>query len=339
MVGPARKREAVAHVCQRLEASERRACRTLGQARSSQRYQAKPKEDDARLTAAIRRIAAREPRAGYRGVRRHLAREGWEVNLKRVHRIWKREGLRVPPKARKKHRLGNSENGTQRLQAERINHVWSYDFVFDQTESGGRLKWLPVLDEFTRECLSLEVERSMTSGDVIDTLELLVAQRGAPEFIRSDNGPEFVANAVRDWITDKGFKTLFIEPGSPWQNCYSESFNARFRDEFLNVESFTSLLEAKVLGEEHRDKYNNRRPHSSLGDLTPTEFADACLNPPGCSQAPSASDEFRSHSRLPEPVNNPCSSALEKRRSLYNPTDRKSVSSKPNKTTLHHQLS
>ena len=339
MVGPARKREAVAHLCQRLEASERRACRTLGQARSSQRYKVKSKEDDARLTAAIRRIAVREPRAGYRGVRRHLAREGWDVNLKRVHRIWRKEGLRVPPKARKRRRLGNSENGTQRLAAARINHVWSYDFVFDQTESGGRLKWLPVLDEFTRECLSLEVERSMTSGDVIETLERLVARRGTPEFIRADNGPEFVANAVKDWISQKGIKTLFIEPGSPWQNCYSESFNARLRDEFLNVESFASLLEAKVLGEEHRDKYNNRRPHSSLGDLTPAEFAAACLTPPGCSQAPSASDEFRTHSRLPEPVNNPRSSALEKNLPISNRAATKTLLPKPNKPKPHPQLS
>jgi transposase InsO family protein len=305
MVGPARKREAVAHACQRLNASERRACRTLGQARSSQRYQAKHKDEDARLTEAILRIAARETRAGYRGVRRHLRREGWNVNLKRVHRIWKKEGLRVPPRARKKRRLGTSENGAQRLKAERINHVWSYDFVFDQTESGGRLKWLPVLDEFTRECLSLEVERSLTSNDVIATLEKIVNQRGAPQFIRSDNGPEFIANAVKDWIERNGFKTLFIEPGSPWQNCYSESFNSRFRDEFLNVESFSSLLEAKVLSREHMNKYNHRRPHSSLGDMTPVEFAASCTRPPGCSQAPPASDEFQAHSRQSEPVNNP----------------------------------
>lgn len=305
MVGPARKREAVEHVRHRLNASERRACRTLGQARSSQRYTARPREDDARLTAAIRRIAVREPRAGYRGVRRHLVRDGWNVNLKRVHRIWKKEGLRVPPRARKKRRLGNTENGTQRLAAERINHVWSYDFVFDQTECGGRLKWLPVLDEFTRECLSLEVKRTMTSDDVIRTLEKLVARRGAPEFIRSDNGPEFVATAVKKWIARKGIKTLYIEPGSPWQNCYSESFNARFRDEFLNRESFASQLEAGVLSAEHRDKYNHRRPHSALGDLTPAEFAAACLNGPGCSQSPCASDEFCTHSRLTKPVNNP----------------------------------
>ena len=234
---------------------------------------------------------------------------------------------------------GQFENGTQRLQAERINQVWSYDFVFDQTESGGRLKWLPVLDEFSRECLSLEVERSMTSGGVIGILDELVAQRGAPEFIRSDNGPEFVANAVKDWIAEKGFKTLFIKPGSPWQNCYSESFNARFRDEFLNVEAFSSLLEAKVLGEEHRDKYNHRRPHSSLGDLTPVEFAAACLKPPSCSKAPSASDEFRSHSRLPEPVNNPRASALEKSLPISNRHSTKPPSLKANKPKNQPQLS
>ncbi len=291
MVGPARKREAVANACQRLKASERRVCRALGQPRSSQRYQPKGREDDARLTAAILRIAARETRAGCRGVWRYLVREGWNVNLKRVHRIWKKEGLRVPPKAKKKRRLGTSENGAQRLKAERINHVWSYDFVFDQTESGGRLKWLPVLDEFTRECLSLEVARSMTAADVIEVLEKIVAERGAPDFIRSDNGPEFVANAVKEWIAEKGFKTLYIEPGSPWQNPYSESFNSRFRDEFLNVELFASQLEAKVLGREYRDKHNHRRPHSSLEGLTPAEFAAACFKPTGCSQAPSASDE------------------------------------------------
>ena len=208
--------------------------------------------------------------------------------------------------------LQDPRTGTQRLQAKRINHVWSYDFVLDRTESGGRLKWLPVLDEFTWQCLSLEVEHSTTSADVIETLDRLVEVYGLPDFIRSDNGPEFVARAVNDWIAEKGFRTLFIEPGSPWQNCYIESFNARFRDEFLNVESFATLLEAKVLSAEHRDKYNHRRPHSSLHGLAPAEFAAACLIPPGCSQAPSASDELRTHSRLPEPVNNPPAPRLAK---------------------------
>lgn len=225
----------------------------------------------------MRRIARRETRAGYRSVARHLRREGWQVNIKRIHRLWKQEGLKVPAKARKKWRLGNSANGAQELRAEWINHVWSYDFVWDQTEQGRRLKWLPILDEHTRECLALEVEYSMTAYDVIGVLERLVQERGAPEFIRSDNGPEFIAQAIKDWIAGKGIKTLYIEPGSPWENASSESFNSRLRDEFLNVELFGSKLEAKVLGREHREKYNHHRPHSSLEGMTPGEFAARCL--------------------------------------------------------------
>lgn len=279
MVGPARKREALAHVRSRLGTSERRACRGLGQPRSTQRYRCRRPQGDGSLVEAMRRIALREPRAGYRAVARYLRREGWRVNIKRVHRLWKQEGLKVPAKACKRRRLGQSANGSQRRRAERINHVWSYDFVHDRTERGTRLKWLPVLDEYTRECLSLEVESSMTAAEVVRTLERLVEERGAPEYIRSDNGPEFVARAVKAWIQERGMKTLYIERGSPWENAYSESFNSRFRDEFLNVEAFGSKLEAKVLGKEHRDKYNHRRPHSSLGDLTPAEFAGRCLAP------------------------------------------------------------
>lgn len=200
--------------------------------------------------------------------------------------------------------------------------------MFDQTESGRRLKWLPVLGEFTRECLAQKVERSKTSTGEIKTFDWPVVQRGAPEF---------AANAVKDCIMQKGFKTLFIEPVSHWHHCYSESFNVRFRDEFFNVESFTSLLEAKVLGEEHRDKCNLRRPHSSLGDPTPAEFAGAFKNQPGCSQAPSASDEFRSHSRLPEPVSNPRSSAPEKSRLISNPDPTKTPSFKTKNPKTHRR--
>jgi len=279
MVGPARKREAVEHVQNRLQTSERRACQSLGQPRSTQRYRSRCPEEEDHLVQEIRRIARREPRAGYRTVTRYLRREGWRVNVKRVHRVWKQEGLKVPPKVRKRRRLGRSANGAQRRRAEHINHVWSYDFVHDRTERGTRLKWLPVLDEYTRECLSLEVESSITAADVVATLDRLVQERGAPQFIRSDNGPEFIAKAVQSWIETNGVKTLYIEPGSPWENPYSESFNSRLRDEFLNIEAFGSKLEAKVLGKEHRDKYNHHRPHSSLGDLTPIEFAARCLAP------------------------------------------------------------
>lgn len=279
MVGPARRAEAVGHLRQSFDVSERRACRVIGQPRNTQRYERKQPMKDRALTADIQRLACSEPRAGYRGVTRLLRREGWQVNEKRVHRIWKQEGLKVPGRPARKKARGNSENSMQRHTATHLNHVWTYDFVHDQTDDGGRLKWLPILDEYSREALSLEVARSITAEDVLRDLERLVRERGAPEFIRSDNGPEFIARAVRDWIEEKGFKTCFIEPGSPWQNAYIESFNSRFRDEFLNLEVFGSLLEAKMLGEEHRYKYNHQRPHSTLDDLTPAEFASRCPSP------------------------------------------------------------
>lgn len=189
------------------------------------------------------------------------------------------ERVRVPAKPARKKARGGSAGSTQLHQAEAVNHVWSYDFVFDQTGDGGRLKWLPILDEYSRGLMSLGVARSMTAEDVIAQLDSLVVQLGIPQFIRSDNGPGFVAKAVQKWINDRGFETLFIALGSPWQNAYSESFNSRFRDEFLNVELFTSLLEAKVLDEKHRNKNNQQRPHSSLGDFTPAEFASRCASP------------------------------------------------------------
>jgi transposase InsO family protein len=241
-----------------------------------------------------------------------LRRAGMEINAKRVQRLWRQEGLRVPRRQRKRQRLGDSENGTQRLCAERVNHVWSYDFVFDQTEDGRRLKWLPICDEFSRELVALEVERRMEAKDVIRILDEAVLARGsAPEFIRSDNGPEFVALAVQDWIARHGFKTLYIKPGSPWQNAYSESFNSRFRDEFLNREAFASLLEAKVLGKQHRQRHNQDRPHSSLDYRTPVEFAQRSLaaagaplatlvahrQPQGCALSP----EHPTHNQTPEP--------------------------------------
>ena len=251
----------------------------MDQPRATQRFKPQKPASDGPLIKAMREVAMRLPRAGYRTVTKHLRREGWQVNQKRVHRLWKQEGLRIPAKPARKKARGSSSGSTQLQQAEAVNHVWSYDFVFDQTEDGSRLKWLPILDEYSRDLMSLGVARSMTAQDVIAQLDSLVEQRGIPQFIRSDNGPEFVAKAVQKWIKDRGFETLFIAPGSPWQNAYSESFNSRFRDEFLNVELFTSLLEAKVLGEEHRYKYNHRRPHSSLGDLTPAEFASRCASP------------------------------------------------------------
>lgn len=279
MVGPERKREAVRHVRHELAVSERRACTTLRQPRSTQRYRGRRRERDAALVGELRRISEANPRAGYRMATALLRRAGLEVNAKRVQRLWREEGLKVPRRQRKRARLGHSGHGTQRLAAERVNHVWSYDFVFDQTADGRRLKWLPICDEFSRELVALEVERRMEAKDVIRILDATVLERGGPpEFIRSDNGPEFIALAVKDWIERRGFKTLYIAPGAPWQNAYSESFNSRFRDEFLNRELFSSLLEAQVLGRDYRRRYNGERPHSSLAYCTPAEYATACRN-------------------------------------------------------------
>ena len=292
MVGPERKREAVLHVRRELEVSERRACTAMSQPRATQRYRGRKRERDAALAAQLRRISRERPRAGYRMAAALLRRAGLAVNVKRVQRLWRQEGLKVPRRQRKRQRLGESDHGTQRTRATRVNEVWSYDFVFDQTEDGRRrLKWLPICDEFSRESVALEVERRMESRDVIRILDAAVTERGqAPDFIRSDNGPEFIALLVQDWIERRGFKTLYIAPGSPWENAYSESFNSRFRDEFLNRESFGSLLEAKVLGKQYRYDYNQRRPHSALEYQTPVEFAQRSLaaacatlrQPPGC---------------------------------------------------------
>ena len=262
-----------------LGVSERRACRALGQPRSTQRYAgAGPGRDEA-LLVRVRELAREHPRYGCRRVTALLRREGWPVNRKRVHRLWRREGLKVPQVQRKRRRLGSSENGCTRHRAERPNHVWSYDFVMDQTADGRRLKILPVVDEYTRECLAIEVERSLTAEGVVSTLEYLFEVRGVPGHIRSDNGPEFIAEAVKGWLARRGSRTLYIEPGSPWENAYSETFNSRLRDELLDREVFETLTEAKVLLEDHRLDYNHRRPHSSLGYRPPAEFAASCRGP------------------------------------------------------------
>ena len=185
----------------------------------------------------------------------------------------------MPRIQRKRRRLGQGENGCTPRKAERPNHVWSYDFIHDQTADGRGLKLLPVVDEFTWECLTIEVERHLTAKEVVSTLEYLFEVRGEPEFIRSDNGPEFIAEAVRGWLAGRGAKALYIAPGSPWENAYSETFNGRLRDELLDREVFETLKEAKVIVEVHRLGYNHRRPHSSLGYRTPAEFAAARIKP------------------------------------------------------------
>jgi transposase InsO family protein len=250
----------------------------IGQPRSSQRYSGSKAQRDRRLTERMVRLSQENPRYGYRRVWALLRREGWPVNKKRVHRLWRQEGLKVPEKQRKKRRhlvQGGSENGCTRRQAEHKDHVWSYDFVMDLTEDGRRLKMMPIVDEYTRECLSIDVERSITAEDVVESLASLFRRRGEPIFIRSDNGPEFVAKAIKRWLEVSGVRTLYIEPGSPWENAYSETFISRFGDELLKREMFVDLLEAKVLIEDYRSHYNHQRPHSALGYLTPAEFAVA----------------------------------------------------------------
>lgn len=252
-----------------MNVSERRACAVLGQHRSTQRKAPQGREDEERLTADIIELARQYGRYGYRKIAALLRVAGWVVNDKRVERIWRREGLKVPYKQPKRGRLWLSDGSCIRLRAERRNHVWSYDFVEDRTHEGRKYRMLNVVDEFTHEALAIRVKRKLNSVDVIDVLSELFLARGVPAHIRSDNGPEFVAEAVRKWIATVGSKTAYIEPGSPWENGYVESFNARLRDELLNGEIFYSLREAQIIIESWRRHYNAVRPHASLGYKPP----------------------------------------------------------------------
>jgi putative transposase len=249
--------------------SERRACQVLGQARAVQRHTPEVREDEAPLTGRMVELAAVYGRYGTPRITAMLQQEGWIVNHKRVERIWREEGLKVPQKQPKRGRLWLNDGSCVRLRPERKDHVWAYDFVSGRTHDSVPLKMLTIVDEYTRECLAIDVARKLTSDDVLERLSWLMATRGVPEQIRSDNGPEFTATIVREWLTKVGVKTLFIEPGSPWENGYVESFNGKLRDELLNREIFYSLTEAKVLIEMWRKHYNGIRPHSSLGYRPP----------------------------------------------------------------------
>ena len=218
-------------------------------------------------------LATEYGRYGYRRITMMLREEGWLVNPKRVYRLWRREGLKVPQRQPKRRRLWLNDGSCIRLRPEYRNHVWSYDFVFCRTHDGRRLRFLTLIDEFTRECLAIDVGRSLTSEDVLERLSDLFIHRGTPDFIRSDNGPEFAAKRVRTWLEKVGVNTLFIEPGSPWENGYIESFNGKLRDELLNTEIFDTLLEARVLTERWRVHYNTQRLHSSLGYKPPAPEA------------------------------------------------------------------
>lgn len=261
--------------------SERRACGVLGQPRRTQRYVPRHRDDEGALVKRMLEIVQMHPRYGYRHVWAVLShQEGWRVNLKRVWRLWKREGLKVPQKKHKKRRLGTAANGCVRQRALHKDHVWSLDFIFDTTANGRSLKWLSVVDEYTRECLALEVSRKLTAHDVVDVLRDLSVLRGLPGHIRSDNGPEFIAQGIRGWLQAARVQTLYIEPGSPWQNGYVESFHARLRDELLDTEVFETLAQARALALHWRLEYNHRRPHSSLDYQTPAQFAAKCVVPP-----------------------------------------------------------
>jgi putative transposase len=256
--------------------SERRACQIVGQHRSTQRREPCVGQDDQALRAWLRRFSRKRPRWGYRRAHSQLREEGWAVNRKRVQRLWREEGLRVPVRRRKRLRLGDSTIPAKRLSARRPDHVWALDFQFDQTADGRILKLLHVVDEFTREALEVHCERRVDADATVARLELIVSETGrVPAFIRCDNGPELTANALRDWCRFSGAGSAYIEPGSPWQNPYVESFGSRIRDELLSVEQFSCLAEARVMVSDWREDYNERRPHSALQMMAPAKFAKA----------------------------------------------------------------
>lgn len=264
MTSPVKRGELVEYVQQRLGVSERRACRVLKQPRSTQRYQRVQAGDEERLTGRIMALASEYGRYGYRRVTALLRNEGWQVNHKRVERIWRQEGLKVPPRQPKRGRLWLNDGSCIRLRPEYPNHVWSYDFMQDRTHNGSAFRILNIIDEYTRECLASRVERHLSHEEVLEELARLFWTRGVPCYIRSDNGPEFTAERVREWLPRVGVQTLFIEKGSPWENGYVESFNGKMRDELLDREIFYTLKEAQTLIEDWRQHFNQRRPHSSL---------------------------------------------------------------------------
>ena len=265
----------MAFLVRRHKVSERRACRVVGQHRSTQRYEPVPGDFETRLIKAIRAHADEHPRWGYRRVHALLIEDGWAVNLKRVHRLWRLEGLTVP--ARRQHKgkkAGGSDlNSAWALPAVRPNHVWSYDFVAARTIDGGPLRILNVVDEFTREAVGCHIARNIGARDVVRALERLFTNRAKPAIIRSDNGREFIAATVIDWLADHGVTAAFIEKGSPQQNCYVERFNGTMRDELLNGELFHTVLEARVVIGHWLEGYNSSRPHRGLGMMTPAAFA------------------------------------------------------------------
>jgi putative transposase len=222
-------------------------------------------------------LHVKHPRYGYRRITIKLREKGWFINFKRVYRLWCQEGLKICRKLHKKLYTGGSENGCNRRRSEYYNHIWNYDFLSERLENGHLVKLLVVIDEFTRECLAIDVDRKIKGADVVGLLRYLFAVRGEPGFIRSDNGPEFASNAVKKWLEVSGVKTLFVARGSPWENGYIESFNSKLRDELLNRELFLHIDELRYVVDRWRMDYNHYRPHSSLDYMAPAAFAAMCL--------------------------------------------------------------
>jgi transposase InsO family protein len=262
-----------------LDVSERRVCRVLGQPRSTQNYNKRIADDEEILSVRIVALASQHGRYGYRRVTAMLRHEGWQLNHKRVERIWRREGLKVPAKQPKRGRLWLNDGSIVRLRPEFPKHVWSYDFMEDRTHNGVKFRILNIIDEYTRECLAVRVGRSLTHQDVLEVLTELFCERGVPVHLRSDNGSEFTARRVQAWLKRLDVRPLFIEPGSPWENGYIESLNGKMRDELLAREIFYSLKEAQVMIEMWRQQYNTIRPHSALGYRPPAPAA-IMLQPP-----------------------------------------------------------
>jgi putative transposase len=261
-----------------LGISERKACKALKQPRSTQRYKPKLIEKDRPLVKDMLELSLDHPRYGYRRITILLREDGWFVNFKRVYRLWCQEGLKVHRKQCKRLYTGTSDNSCDRKKPEHYNHVWTYDFVTERLENGRRVRMLVVIDEYTRECLAIDVAKKFTGHDVVEVLRYLFAVRGEPEYIRSDNGPEFVSRVVQSWLEYANVKTLYVAPGSPWENGYVESFNGKFRDELLNRELFLSIDELRYVVNRWRMDYNHYRPHSSLDYMAPAAFAKLCLD-------------------------------------------------------------
>jgi putative transposase len=274
------QRAAADYLAEAYRISERRASRVLGRARSTIRYRPRQREGEVLLIRAIRRLARRHRRYGYKRIHARLVQQGWRVNRKCVRRLWNELGLRQrKPRAKPKKggpRPGSSANSCANQPAGFKNDVWTYDFVADRTSDGQPLKWLTLVDEYTRECLALHVARSIAGTDVRNVLARVIGRRGAPTRLRSDNGSEFICQALQGWLPEAGTKSIPVAPGSPWENGFIESFNSRFRDEFLNGEEFESVLDARAKGASWRREYNTIRPHSSLDYKTPKEFGTAC---------------------------------------------------------------